>query len=151
MSTETTMDLQTEAACTRLCLDFARAVDLHDDATALALFTTDGLLDTPARRFAGQAELSAFLDGRPRSVRTRHVCGHIRITPTGAGQAQGLCYVVCFKAAGAADGNAVLATPLPHVVEYHDRYRQTPQGWRIAERRITPVFDPDLTPAPRSL
>lgn len=131
-----------EADCTRLCVDFANGVDARDYPRVIELFTSDGVLLTPARAFRGHAQIADFLRARPQAMVTRHLCTNFRITAQSQGAATGVCYVVCFKTACGADPVYPQKTPAPIVAEYHDTFSRTAAGWRIRERRIDPVFDP---------
>lgn len=123
-----------EAACTRLCVDFANHLDARRYGAVLDLFTEDGTLDRMGTVFAGRAALEGFLAARSTSVTTRHLCTNIRVHFDGADEATGFCYVLFFQ--GSAGEGVAKAVGAPSVVEYHDRFRRTAAGWRIQERRI---------------
>ena len=131
-----------EAACTRLCVDFANHIDARRYDAWLDLFTEDGVLDRMGTQVSGRAELKRFLEARSTTVETRHLCTNIRVELSTDTEATGFCYALFFQ--GMPDGQAQIATAagLPAVVEYHDRYRCTPQGWRIQERRIRIAIKP---------
>lgn len=125
-----------EAACTQLCVDFANHIDARRYDAWLDLFTDDGILDRMGTVVSGREELSRFLQARPATVETRHLCTNIRVQLASADEASGFCYVLFFQGPSGGPGEPVIASGPPAVVEYHDRYRRTPQGWRIQERRI---------------
>lgn len=131
-----------EAACTRLCVDFANHIDARRYEPLLDLFTDDGVLDRMGTVTSGRAEIARFLDARPAGMATRHLCTNIRIAFASADDATGFCYVLFFQGVPGTAGEPAQASGPPSVVEYHDRYQRTPQGWRIRERRIRMAIRP---------
>ncbi|MDM0004931.1 nuclear transport factor 2 family protein [Variovorax sp. J22G73] len=127
--------LEDEAACARLCVDFANHLDARRYAQVLDLFTEDAALDRMGTVSAGREEIARFLAARPEDVNTRHVCSNIRVSFDAPDQATGVCYVLFFQGTGDAAGVAQLSGP-PSVVEYHDRFLRTTGGWKILSRRI---------------
>lgn len=123
-----------EAACTRLCIDFANHLDARRQEPVLDLFTEDGTLDRMGTVFTGRAQIQDFLAARRTDVTTRHLCTNIRVQMASADEATGLCYVLFFQ--GRAETGIPTSLGPPSVVEYHDRFRRTAHGWRIEERRI---------------
>ncbi|WP_218508280.1 nuclear transport factor 2 family protein [Variovorax sp. dw_308] len=127
--------IEDEAACARLCVDFANHLDARRYPEVLDLFTQDGSLDRMGTVFAGRAAIEGFLDARPTGMTTRHLCTNIRVHfDDGADEATGFCYVLFFQ--GSAETGPCIAKGPPSVVEYHDRFSRTSSGWRIQERRI---------------
>ncbi|WP_213958764.1 MULTISPECIES: nuclear transport factor 2 family protein [unclassified Variovorax] len=137
MSSNTSQPTRTEdeAACARLCVDFANHLDARRYAEVLDLFTPNGTLDRMGTVFTGRTAIESFLNGRPTGMVTRHLCTNIRVLFESADEATGQCYVLFFQGSAEPDG-ASLAKGPPSVVEYHDRFRRTASGWRIQERRI---------------
>lgn len=133
-----------EAACTQLCVEFANALDADDYVRVVDVFTPDAtIVATTGEAVQGRDAILASLSTRP-AMRTRHCCSNIRITLNADGSATGLCYVVCFKNFGEEAARGVSTTPMPIVADYHDTYVFTEEGWRISERRIAMIFNPDL-------
>jgi 3-phenylpropionate/cinnamic acid dioxygenase small subunit len=128
------LQLEDEAACTRLCVAFANHLDARDYPRVLDLFSEDGSLDRMGTLLTGQREIAAFLDARPAAVVTRHLCTNISVSLESEDEATGFCCVLFFQ--GRADGDSALMSGPPSVVEYHDRYRRTAAGWKIQARRI---------------
>lgn len=129
--------LEDEAACARLCIDFANHLDARRYDQVLAVFTEDATLDRMGTVSEGRAEIARFLASRPTTVTTRHVCTNIRVNfdETDA-LATGSCYVLFFQGSEHAEGGAAQLSGPPSVVEYHDSFRRTPEGWKIHARRI---------------
>jgi len=128
--------VEDEAACVRLCVDFANHLDARRHDAVPELFTEDGVLDRMGAVFAGRDGLAQFLAARPADAVTRHLCTNIRVHFDAADPdaATGSCYVLFFR--GAPEQGGARALGPPSVVEYHDRYQRTPRGWRIRERLI---------------
>lgn len=139
--------LADEAACARLCVDFANHIDARRYDAWLDLFTDDGILDRMGTAVAGRDALARFLEARPTAVETRHLCTNIQVDVTSADEAKGFCYVLFFQGAPGGVGEPATVSGAPAVVEYHDRYRRTPDGWRIQERRIQMAMKPGIRPA----
>lgn len=131
-----------EAACARLCVDFANHIDARRYAAWLELFTEDGVLDRMGTRVTGRAELARFLEARSATVETRHLCTNVRVEIASGDEATGFCCALFFQGTPGEPGQPATLTGAPSVVEYHDRYRRTPQGWRIQERRIRMALTP---------
>lgn len=131
-----------EAACARLCVEFANHIDARRYDAWLDLFTHDGVLHRMGTKVSGRAELARFLEARPATVETRHLCTNIRVALSSPDQATGFCYALFFKGVPGGPEQPATATGAPAVVEYHDRYLRTPQGWRIQERRIQMAIKP---------
>jgi hypothetical protein len=129
-----TSRLEDEAACARLCVDFANHLDAQRYAAVLDLFTEGGTLDRMGTVFAGRVALEGFLASRPTDVMTRHLCTNIRVHFDAFDVATGFCCVLFFQARVEAGVQNALGPP--SIVEYHDRFRRTAAGWRIEERRI---------------
>ncbi|MEY4757137.1 MAG: hypothetical protein RJA34_2035 [Pseudomonadota bacterium] len=133
---------EAEAACARLCVDFANHIDARRYDAWLDLFTEDGVLDRMGTKVVGRHELKKFLEARSATVETRHLCTNIRVDVISTNEATGFCYALFFQGVPDGPGQSATASGSPAVVEYHDRYRRTPQGWRIQERRIRMAIKP---------
>ncbi len=139
-------DALDEADCTRLCVDFANHIDAHRYDAWLDLFCDDAILDRMGTVTAGRAELARFLQARPEAVETRHLCTNIRVQLVSENEATGFCYVLFFQGAPGESSAPAIASGPPAVVEYDDRYRRTPHGWRIQHRRIRMAMKPHPLP-----
>ncbi|APD13573.1 nuclear transport factor 2 family protein [Pandoraea pulmonicola] len=133
-------------ACELLCIDFANAIDAQDYSRVTQLFAPDAVILSEGRTVQGQEAIGASLNARPADMVTRHFCTNIRVTPESPDTATGVSYVVCYKVRGEAPDAKAWKTPDPIVGEYFDKYVRTAQGWRIQERRIAVVFDPQDAP-----
>lgn len=116
-----------ERACERLVLDYAAFNDAGDWEAVAALYIEDGRMSRPTAPddFIGGrgAILAAFRARPPRAA--RHICANIRVTLTGGGEARVESQILLFTGSGQP----------PLVGSYYDLCRDTPDGWRFAERR----------------
>lgn len=139
--------LLAERACERLIVDYCRFVDFGEASRIADLFTEDGTWEGPEALMAGRDEIRAgFLrrEGVTRRV-SRHVCTNVAIDVVADDEAVGLCYLVNFRhdrqEGATGDGAGVVPADVPKFVgEYHDRFRRTAEGWRLAQRRFDLAF-----------
>jgi len=124
---------QCEAACARLCNDFAYFVDHGDYEKLVGLFVETGSFERRGEVLSGRATILASMQARPGNVITRHACTNIRIDLQPDGSAHGTCTLILFHAVA---GTA----PATTVAEYRDVYVHTPDGWRIRSRVADIVF-----------
>ncbi len=130
-----------ERACHRLVVAYARATDLGDAAAAGALFTEDGVLEMPGgRRFVGRAAIAGRIAAQPPRQVSRHLLSNVEVAACSTEHARGSLLVTMYRGSSADDGRAVRLDGPYLVGEYSDDYRRTPDGWRIAHRRLTTVF-----------
>jgi len=135
-----------QLAIERLNAEFRRCLDTGDAAGFSALFTEDALYANGPREARGQAEIAAFVSSRtaagPRT--SRHVYSGLMVDFEGADRARATSVWMSFAWNGAPP--IPMATPFL-VADMDDVYVRTTDGWRFAERRITPVFrNPDVPP-----
>lgn len=131
-----------ERECTRLCHDFAAAVDSRQYGMFADLFAPDGVFDRAGQVSYGQAEILQFLNARPADKVTRHACTNIRIDMTGPQAATGHSYVLVFQGQALGDAQQPLPTTAPMVVEYQDTYVLMAEGWKFKHRVVKIVFQP---------
>lgn len=124
-----------ENQCTKLCTDFAFFVDAREYEKVIDMFVEDGVLVRLGTAFRGREEILRFMQSRPTSVETHHICANIRITPRSDGTALGHCSVLMYHRH---DGSA--EAPSLTIAQYSDVYVETSAGWKIKERIIELVF-----------
>jgi ketosteroid isomerase-like protein len=134
------------AECVALSIAFANAVDHREYDRLLDLFTDDAVLQRWDRSFEGRKGIAEMMAARPLGVQTRHMCTNFEITRLDDQSATGLTYFLFFRGEGAADKISPMTGPAL-MGEYHDRFRLTDAGWRIAHRTIKLVFG-DAPPPP---
>ena len=71
-----------EAACTRLCLDFANGIDARDHERCANVFASDAVFDHITGRIEGRDGVMRMLQSRPADMVIRHMCTNIDITLT---------------------------------------------------------------------
>ena len=138
-----TATIISELECARLAIAWARFVDLHDNDAVVALFADDGVLHAPGGgEIAGHPAILAALATRSANRVTRHMLAPPLVTMKGADEAHGvICFTVFdgFKDTHEGTGPMPLQPPVT-VGEFHQTYRRTEQGWRIASHRNVQVF-----------
>jgi len=129
------VDAAADAAIRDVVSVYCRFMDNFDDAAVLELFTPEGQWlrhgEPPLR---GRAEIAAWLGGRNRGVKGRHVASNILIDMQGPERALVTSYFMVVKAGP--DG-----APVPlSMGEYHDIFQLDQGRWRIAQRQTQRVF-----------
>ena len=132
---------QIAAACTALSVAYARHVDFGDYEAFVDLFTEDAILAAgPVRE--GREAIRASMAQRSPELRSRHVLTNIHIDVDGPDAARGISYLTLYRHIGpeSLDDAAVPMRGPAAVGHYSDRFRLTPAGWKIAERRLSLAF-----------
>jgi hypothetical protein len=115
-----------EWECARLVSLYANLNDVADWEAVANLYAVDGAMARPTAPDAlivGRAAiLEAFRARPPRT--TRHICANIVVDVEGPTAARAESAMLLFTGSGA-----------PLVGSFHDRFIQTAEGWRFAERR----------------
>lgn len=128
--------LLAERACERLMALYTQCVDLRKGEGLGELFTEDGVLDVTGTPLAGRAAIEAALVAGASARFMRHICTNVLVEVTGEDRATGTCYLTAYVQAPG-DGSLGLPTVMG---EYHDEFRRTAEGWRIAQRRFQPAM-----------
>lgn len=125
-------DLNVRAELADVTALYAVIVDQRDFARFDEVFTEDALLDTGRGRRSGLAEITDAMAGLLRYEATSHVLGQQVFSVTDDAEIEGLTY--CEAHHLEVDGDE----RIDHVmhIHYHDRFVPTPDGWRIAHRRL---------------
>ena len=126
--------------CRALSIAFANHVDHRRYDEVAALFTDDGVLNRSGQPVTGRAALRAWLDTRAADVVTRHVCTNFEARQVAPDRAEGFTLFTFYRAVGHDAADALPIPGLTSIGEYTDRFRLTPEGWRIAHRDIRIVF-----------
>lgn len=132
--------LLSQAACARLCTDFANFVDSREYDRFVELFTEDAVFDRMGVIAEGRQAIRAFLDARPAGLVTRHVCTNIAVDIASDNTATGISYAIFFNASVEANAQPPFQSAGLALAEYHDVYTKTAEGWRIRERRVKLIF-----------
>jgi SnoaL-like domain len=127
-------ELEQRRLIAEVLMGYSLFVDRNDPAGLVAqVFCEDGCFELGSRHAViGRADL-ALMFARTLAPfrRTSHHVSNIRVTFTGPDTAESTAYVYAWHVM-AEDGRRVEVWG-----RYHDRHRLTPEGWRIANRRLT--------------
>ncbi len=132
-------NLHDRAALADLVALYAVIVDQRDFAQFDEVFTTDALLDTGRGRRSGLAEITDAMAGLLRYEATSHILGQQLLSVTDDAEIEGVTYCEAHHLRVEGDER------IDHVmhIHYHDRFVPTPDGWRIAYRRLTVPWTAD--------
>ncbi|MCR2764018.1 nuclear transport factor 2 family protein [Microbacterium sp. zg.B48] len=145
----TALSAEARGAIGDLNARFAWALDLHDFEALRSILTPDVHYVSVGREFHDVESTIASFRARTATRMTRHGLGNLLLESVADDQVRGRSSWHTFASNDDPPGPGVA---LFMVADFADLYRRTAQGWRIAERIITPVFrDPALAPgAPAS-
>ena len=120
---------------------YARGLDRSDPSEAIAAFTEDAYWDATAvglERFEGHEQILDFFqrDAAAMAEQYHAITNHL-IEFDGPGSAHGTNYVL-------AEGRTVSGGYIKAAALNEDTYRETPAGWKIAGRTITPLTTPQM-------
>ena len=131
--------------------------DLGDIEDWGMLFAEDALYST-ARGGAQKGRAAIVESGRERRAHgthgpgssNRHLSGSVLVWKTGPDTAEAQSYLLMYKdlPEEGADGDGDKAPTLLVVGYYHDRFRRTSEGWKVAHRELA---SSSHTPAWRAL
>ncbi|MDP6377773.1 MAG: nuclear transport factor 2 family protein [Pseudomonadales bacterium] len=135
-------DAQIKRACRELVLDYAYYRDRRNARRFADVFTDDAQLNVLAETWHGRQSIHDRLAGQPDDAPIlRHLMSTIRIFVENESEARGVSYVTIVTAPANPSGSAIADT-FTAVGEYHDQFRRTARGWKIARRTFVPVFLP---------
>jgi hypothetical protein len=141
METSTRMLIEWE--CSRLSRAFAYHLDRRNYAELAGLFTVDGVWVRHGERLCGRERIIAAMEQRPSNQFTRHVTASIHFTHFGDATAKAVCYNTSYFSLDADTLPARYVAEQALILEFHDTYENTVEGWRIAERLTTLLLVPD--------
>lgn len=121
-------------ACADVITSFAYFIDHRDFNSATALFTEDAIFERPDLTARGRDEIAAIWATRPPSVITRHLCQAPFFMEVGLESASCVTGFTLYHVDHHTEGLPLLNGPRV-VAEFHDRFRRTTDGWRIAHRK----------------
>lgn len=125
--------------------EYARLVDLNRTAEQAMTFTEDGVADYYGADVVGRDAIAALLEPAVnRWIASTHTISNIQIDVRGPDTATSRCYVHAWHRvdeSGAGDFEVR--------GQYHDEWRRTDEGWRIARRTfLTMAATPPRPDAP---
>ena len=118
--------------CEALALAYGHHADAWEADALAALFTVDGVFDRLGTRIEGRDAIAHFIAHRPREFWQRHHGSDFTFALADDGKtANGTLDLRLER--GRVGDDAVIDTVR---ARYHDRYQNTAEGWRFAERRV---------------
>ncbi len=135
-----------ERACERLIMLYALHADNYAPDAVAGLFAEDAVLNRGDGDAVGRAAILAAFTRRRPDAAVRHISTNVVIDVENADTATGISSMMLFRRFGSADLPQPLA-PAEMIVDYHDRFCRTPDGWRFVHRRAVRVFERDLDQA----
>ena len=136
---DSTNDIVT--ACERLVVVYALARDQQDADAYVDVFTEDARLVIQGQTFNGRDAIRQRTAEWSETLVARHLMTTIQITPVDNSTATGIAYTLIM----AADVDRGTTGPIPVesfrvMGEYHDVFKLTEDGWKIARREFKVVF-----------
>ena len=131
-----------EHACMRLCHDFGYYLDYSDYPALANLFAPDGSWTRHGETLRGREAICAAMKGRPVDRFARHVTTNIHFAEVTADLASAVVLNISFFAKHLGAPPAALVAGQHMLLEFHDRYTRTAEGWRIQARDTHPVLVP---------
>jgi ketosteroid isomerase-like protein len=126
-------------ACTQLVTDYAFYRDRPNADAVASLFTADATFNLMGKQFVGREAIRARVAAGAGGAVFRHLVSTINIEVSNSGEsARGVTYVVVYR--GSAADLPQELPERPTIGEYHDEFRLTQEGWKIAKRAFVPVF-----------
>ncbi|MGY1712437.1 nuclear transport factor 2 family protein [Geodermatophilus sp. SYSU D00758] len=121
---------------------YARGLDRFDPAEAVSAFTDDAVWDATAvglERFAGREAILGFFERDAAAIADQFhiITNHVVDLDEDGVTARGTNYVF-------SEGHTKSGAAFKAIALNEDVYRRTPDGWRIAERRISALTPPQL-------
>jgi ketosteroid isomerase-like protein len=121
---------------------YARGLDRFDPQEALSAFADDAVWDaTPVglERFEGREAILGFFERDAAAIADQFhiITNHVVDVDDGGETARGTNYVF-------SEGHTKSGAAFKAIALNEDTYRRTPEGWRIASRRISPLTPPEM-------
>ncbi len=138
--------LTTEWELIRLNNDFVYYMDSGDFESMIGLFTPDAVFDRAGNVHHGREELRQGMRERPKAT-TRHLLSNFHFTNLKPDSAEGIVCSMVYHGPPSENGEPVVyATENGRVIEFHDKYAKTPDGWQITSRTARAIFTPKVWP-----
>jgi hypothetical protein len=141
-----TQEMAVHWELTRLNNAFAFHMDNGDFESMIRLFMPDALFDRAGIVHRGHDQLREGMADRPK-LTTRHLLTNFHLTSVDDDTAEAVVCAMVYHGPIMENGEPVVyATDNGRVIEFHDRYVKTVDGWRIASRIARPIFTPKVWP-----
>lgn len=130
----------------RLNNAFAHFIDNGEFDSMIELFTPDAVFDRAGIVHHGHEEIRQGMRERPK-VTTRHLLTNFHLTKTNDNTAEAVVCAIVYHGPISEGGEPVVyATDNGRVIDFHDTYTKTSDGWRISSRIARPIFTPKVWP-----
>ena len=121
---------------------YARGLDRFDPQEALSAFTDDAVWDASPvglERLEGRDAILGFFERDAAAIADQFhiITNHVVDVDDGGETARGTNYVF-------SEGHTKSGAAFKAIALNEDTYRRTPDGWRIASRRISPLTPPEM-------
>ncbi len=131
------MDATDRAAIVQLTIDYCWALDTGSWDDLRVVFTADAVTDLGA---GGQQGIEAIIERVSSALGllddSQHMVSNHQVVFEPDGRATGRCYLQAQHIKAGVEGGSLYTVG----ARYEDRYVKTAAGWRIAERRIVPLW-----------
>jgi hypothetical protein len=133
--------LAAEQACMKLMVGYCVYAD-HGQADEFAsIFAPDGAwVQGTGGEIRGRDALRAYIVNRPGGTLTRHVITNMLVDVVDDKAAKGIAYATVFRDREYDGSGSAPMRPPGSVIEYHDEFTRTAEGWKIKRRRTVPIF-----------
>jgi ketosteroid isomerase-like protein len=142
--------LAIETSCKRLLMRYCAASDRKDFDTLMTVFADDAVWQRPdqpllvgagqIRGFFEALEAKRVSDEFPTGHKQRHLVTTFHVDVLSPREATSIAYALVWRdETPPATGPSAMRQP-EVLVEYHDRYRKTAEGWRIVEHEARHAF-----------
>ena len=132
--------MKIEWACTKLSHAFSYCLDTRDYDGLVALFTPDGVWERHGERLEGRQHILKVMHGRPASQFTRHVITNFHFLEVSDTNARATLYNLSWFSFEADNLPVAFVPENALLLDFHDRYSLTDDGWKISEHIIAPIF-----------
>lgn len=130
-----------EHECMKLMVGYCIHADHHQADEFASVFAEDGVwVQSSGEEIRGSDALRAYIRGRPGGTLTRHVITNMLVDVKDDGIATGIAYAMPFRDREYDGSGSAPMRAASSVIEYHDEFRRTAEGWKIQRRRSVPVF-----------
>lgn len=136
--------MEIEWQCSKLALRFAYYIDNFMFEDLAQLFTADAVFDRAGQILEGRNAIAeAIAHQRPHELVTRHMSESIHFLKVEEKRAEAVVYNVSYHGLGdPAKAPVNYQSPLGRMLDIHDTYELTAEGWKIARRIARPILEP---------
>jgi hypothetical protein len=133
--------------CQLLAIRFWNYTDERNYAAIASLFVDGGVWIRPeGLELRAPDGILDYLAKRSKTITTCHVVSNVDVWVAREGGMAGTSNITAYKH----DDGTVRQLPVPlhgthRILRSHDQYVNTPNGWRVARKQVSHVFDAELS------